>query len=109
MTSSKFFQQGFLKWEKQGKLYRLDKDMLPTKFKDATLCKGQLEVIQKVQKVVQRGGVELIEDDGTIHFNDGMSMQLPWSTTNVAFVHCSAGAFNYSKQTKKPAPVFSRN
>ena len=109
MTSSKFFQQGFIKWEKYGKIYRFNKDMLPTKFKDATLCKVQLQFIQKVQKVVRRGRVELIEDDGMIHFNDGMSIQLPWLTTNVAFVHCSAGAFNYSKQTKKPPPVFSRN
>jgi len=110
VTSSDFFQRGFLEWEKQGKIYRFDKDILPTKFKDATLSKSELAMIQKVKRVVRSGRVERIDDDGTLHFNDGTSLSLPWpssSASDTLFVHCSAGAFNYSKQTKKPPPVFT--
>eukprot|EP00584_Thalassiosira_punctigera_P023943 CAMPEP_0172555484 /NCGR_PEP_ID=MMETSP1067-20121228/58442_1 /TAXON_ID=265564 ORGANISM="Thalassiosira punctigera, Strain Tpunct2005C2" /NCGR_SAMPLE_ID=MMETSP1067 /ASSEMBLY_ACC=CAM_ASM_000444 /LENGTH=531 /DNA_ID=CAMNT_0013344007 /DNA_START=157 /DNA_END=1752 /DNA_ORIENTATION=+ len=109
--SSDFFQRGFLQWEKQGRIYRFDEDILPTKFKDATLSKGELELIKKVKRVVRNGRVKSIDDDGTLRFSDGTTVSLPWSSAAVPdtlFVHCSAGAFNYSKQTKKPPPVFSR-
>jgi hypothetical protein len=110
IESEDFFQRGFLEWEKKGKIYRFDKDILPTKFKDATLSLNELALIKNVKRVVRNGRVESIDDSGTIHFAGGTKMLLPWpssSTTDTTFVHCSAGAFNYSKQTKKPPPVFS--
>ena len=110
IESKDFFQRGFLEWEKKGKMYRFDKDILPTKFKDATLSKSELEVIKNVKRVVRNGRVDSIDDCGTIHFVGETSMKLPWEssfTSETTFVHCSAGAFNYSKQTKKPPPIFS--
>ncbi len=109
LISNEFFHRGFLEWERRGKVYRFDKDVLPTKFKDATLCKEELDLLRKVTRVVRRGRVESIDDGGTMHFDDGTSMEIPWSTTDTTYVHCSAGAFNYSKRTKKPPPVFSRS
>ncbi|KAL3777907.1 hypothetical protein ACHAW5_007813 [Stephanodiscus triporus] len=109
LRSTDFFQNGFLEWEKQGKVYRFDEDIVPTKFKDATLCKGELDVLRRVTRVVRKGRIESIDDRGTMHFNDGTSMPLPWSSADTLFVHCSAGAFNYSERTKKPPPVFSRH
>lgn len=108
LTSTEFFQRGFVEWEKKGKAYRFQKDVLPTKFKDATLCSSELEFIAQVTRVVRKGRVLSIDDSGSIHFNDGTFMQLPWSSgpVHTTFVHCSAGAFNYSKQLKKPPPVF---
>mmetsp|Transcript_12526 Transcript_12526/g.17990 ORF Transcript_12526/g.17990 Transcript_12526/m.17990 type:complete len:541 (+) Transcript_12526:167-1789(+) len=110
IESEDFFQRGFLEWEKKGKVYRFDEDILPTKFKDATLSKSELALIKTVKRVVRNGRVESIDDEGTIHFAGGTTMSLPWSSSSTAdttFVHCSAGAFNYSKQTKKPPPIFS--
>jgi len=112
VTSKEFFQNGFLKWEMQGKVYRFDKDILPTKFKDATLSKSELALLQQVKRVVRNGRVKSIEDDGTLTFADGTTLDLPWSsssTKDTTFIHCSAGAFNYSKQTQKPPPIFGPN
>lgn len=116
ISSEDFFQRGFLEWEKQGKVYRFDKDILPTKFKDATLSKRELALIKNVKRVVRNGRVESIDNNGALHFADGTTISLPWSSatdsnavSGTAFVHCSAGAFNYSKQTKNPPPVFSHN
>ena len=111
LKSSDFFQRGFLEWEKQGKIYRFDKNILPTKFKDATLSLSELALIKNVKRVVRNGRVASIDDKGTIEFIDGSSLPLPWkgqkAATDTTFVHWSAGAFNYSKQTKKPPPVFT--
>lgn len=111
IESEEFFQRGFLEWERKGKVYRFNEDILPTKFKDATLSKSELALIKNVKRVVRNGRVESIDNEGTIHFAGGRTtMPLPWSsssTTDTTFVHCSAGAFNYSKQTKKPPPIFS--
>ncbi len=81
-------------------IYRFDEYILPTKFKDATLSKGKLELIKKVKRVVRNGRVKLIDDDSTLRFSNGTTVLLPWSSAAVPdtlFVHCSAGAFNYSQ------------
>jgi len=111
LKSSDFFQRGFLEWEKQGKVYRFDKKILPTKFKDATLSLSELALIKNVKRVARNGRVASIDDMGTIEFIDGSSLPLPWkgqkAATDTTFVHCSAGALNCSKQTKKPPQVFT--
>lgn len=120
ISSTNFFQRGFVEWEKRGKIYRFDDTILPTKFKDATLSKEEMALIKSVKRVVRNGRVSSIDDDGTLHFADGTVLPPPWKEENSAaagsavvdktlFVHCSAGAFNYSKQTKKPPPIFGRH
>lgn len=120
VTSDDFFQNGFLEWERRGKVYRLDEGgALPTKFKDATLCKDEMATIKRVTKVVRhRGRVRSIGDGGDLRFEDGTTVPLPWSSSSggggdssavgeTTFVHCSAGAFNYTKQPDSvPPPVF---
>ena len=110
VKSEDFFQNGFLDWERTGKVYRLNSDAeaLPTKFKDATLCKEEMAVIKKVTRVISHHGrVKAIGDNGDLQFVDGSTVSLPWGTTDdTTFVHASAGAFNYSKHPDSSPPVF---
>ena len=98
-------QQAFLQWEQQGKVYRLDTSILPSKFKDATLSLEELTLLRKVKHVIRgQGRVTQIDDAGGLHFENGTTLSLPWCKHNASqindtlFVHCSAGAFNYTKQ-----------
>ena len=109
VLSDDFFHKGFLEWEKTGRVYRLNKDVLPTKFKDSTLCKREMETIQKVTNVISHHGrVKSISDNGDMNFEDSSVVSLPGghSTADTIFVHCSAGAFNYSKHPNKSPPVY---
>ena len=116
-TSPDCLQQAFLQWEQEGKVYRLDPRSLPTKFKDATLSQEELTQLRTVTNVIRgRGRVTQISDAGELHFQDGSAMTLPWNdsaasatTTTTTFVHCSAGAFNYTKQPvgSSTPPVFT--
>ena len=105
-----FFQRGFLDWEREGKIYRLDPNHRPTKFKDATLSRSELQILQ-LARIIRRGRVMSIRGDGGLVFEDGSAMDLPegWSTDSMAYVHCSAGAFNYTSQPVggEFPPVFS--
>lgn len=112
-ASPNCLQQAFLKWEQQGKVYRLDANVLPTKFKDATLSKQELATLQTVTNVIRgRGRVTQITTSGDLHFENGSVLELPWKNSDnykTTFVHCSAGAFNYTKQQpgSGPLPVFA--
>ena len=102
-----FFQKGFLEWEKTGRVYRLHEDALPTKFKDATLCKREMDIIQKVTNVISHHGrITSISDSGAMNFEDGTVVPLSdgQSLAHTVFVHCSAGAFNYSKHPNNESP-----
>ena len=107
-----FFQKGFLEWESTGRVYRLHEDALPAKFKDATLCKQEMDIIQKVTNVISHHGrVDSISDSGDMNFEDGTVVPLSdgQSVADTVFVHCSAGAFNYSKHPNKSPPVYGDN
>ena len=107
LGSPEFFQRGFLEWERRGKVYSLIKTV-SNKIQGRNVGRGELGLLRKVTRVVRKDRVGSIDDDGTMHFDDGTLMRIPWSAANTAFVHCSAGAFNSSERTKKPHPVFSR-
>lgn len=107
-----FFQKGFLEWESTGRVYRLHEDALPAKFKDATLCKQEMDIIQKVTNLISHHGrVDSISDSGDMNFEDGTVVPLSdgQSVADTVFVHCSAGAFNYSKHPNKSPPVYGDN
>ena len=116
VKSEDFFQNGFLEWERSGKVYRMKAmpTQLPTKFKDATLCKKEMAVIKKVTRVIgHHGRVKAISDNGDLQFVDGTTLPLPWAASNggngaddTTFVHASAGAFNYSKHLDASPPPF---
>jgi len=103
----------FLEWERRGHLYRLDTDTVPTKFRDATLDKDELEMLRRVTHIARGGRVrEVRSSDGALVLEDGTVFELPWdeaAPSDTLYVHCSAGAFNYSKQKRKEAtePVFA--
>ena len=107
-------QQTFVSWEKEGKVYRLcEPNILPTKFKDATLSKSELETLKRIpdSNVVRRKGrVSEIRDDGRLVMDTGTIIDLPFSDpspSKTTYVHCSAGAFNYTKQIGEDTiPVF---
>eukprot|EP00532_Pseudo-nitzschia_australis_P009154 CAMPEP_0168178746 /NCGR_PEP_ID=MMETSP0139_2-20121125/9368_1 /TAXON_ID=44445 /ORGANISM="Pseudo-nitzschia australis, Strain 10249 10 AB" /LENGTH=599 /DNA_ID=CAMNT_0008098317 /DNA_START=72 /DNA_END=1871 /DNA_ORIENTATION=+ len=108
-----FFQRGFLEWEKQGHVYRLDPSVVPTKFKDATLSRNELAVLQTaVPRMVRGHRISEITDRGRLVFvgNDNDDVEhgfdLPFPVEDTLFVHCSAGAFHCSKSNKSPPPIF---
>jgi len=103
--------QAFADWEQQGKVYRMDPNVTPTKFKDATLSKEELDVLRTVP-TLRHGRVQRILDDGTLVFVNGHEEALPegWTVDDTAFIHCSAGAFHCSSQMgAKVRPVFEDN
>lgn len=102
-----FFQRGFIEWEKQGHIYRLDSSVIPTKFKDATLSLDELAILKKaVPRMVRSGRISEITDTGSMVFQDGSIMDLPFSLEDTLFLHCSAGAFHCSKSNQNPPPIF---
>ena len=121
VQSADFLQDGFRKLEEEGKVYRFSEDILPNKFKDATLCKRELSLLKRVTNVVRGARVEEICDDGSLRLAGGSRVPHPWANphlsaeenaelarTTTTFVHCSAGAFNYHKLLGKQfPPLFS--
>lgn len=117
---NKWIQDTYLQWEQQGKVYRLDSSQttLPTKFRDATLSKDELWKLQQVPTI--RGSrIAEIRDNGDMvmvntttstnksnNGGGGRVVSLPWgqdaaAVQNTTFVHCSAGAFHYTKQQQQ--------
>ena len=107
---SAFFQKGFMEWEKQGHIYRLDPSVVPTKFKDATLSQYELSVLQKaVPRMVRAGRITEITEAGSMIFQDGSIMNLPFPVDDTTFIHCSAGAFHCSKSNQSSPPIFDKH
>jgi hypothetical protein len=107
---SDFLQRGFHEWEKQGHIYRIDPSVVPTKFKDATLSLEELTILQgAVPQKVQKGRISEITNKGEMIFQDGTTMELPFPVDDTLFIHCSAGAFNFTKSNKSPPSIFEKN
>ena len=120
LDSTERVQETFAKWEQEGKIYRLfseDGKEWPTKFNDATLSKDELAVLRSIPAanlVRGRGRVQRIDSQtGALVLQDGSSVALPWTTApghKTTYVHCSAGAFNYTHQRGlPPTPVFDQH
>mmetsp|Transcript_9653 Transcript_9653/g.11137 ORF Transcript_9653/g.11137 Transcript_9653/m.11137 type:complete len:514 (+) Transcript_9653:24-1565(+) len=107
---SEFLQRGFHEWEKQGHIYRIDPSIVPTKFKDATLSLKELKTLQNtVPRKLFNGRVSEITDKGNMIFQDGSTIELPFPVEDTLFIHCSAGAFHFTKGNKSPPPIFDNN
>mmetsp|Transcript_71612 Transcript_71612/g.108155 ORF Transcript_71612/g.108155 Transcript_71612/m.108155 type:complete len:655 (+) Transcript_71612:115-2079(+) len=96
-----------------------DNDDEPTQFKDATLDQEELRLLRTIKQVVRKSRLQRIDDDGTLVLADGRHVSLPWMTMTVdddddetqqhqqqqqkvnqtLFVHCAAGAFQYTNRT----------
>jgi hypothetical protein len=104
-------------------VYRFSDEILPSHFKDATLCKRELALLKRVTNVVRGARVEEICADGSMRLAGGSVVTLPWTAglssdaeraefarSSTTFVHCSAGAFNYHKLLGKQfPPLFAPN
>ena len=80
--SPDFLQRGFERLEAQGKMYRLDPSVSPTKFMDATLNRAEVETLREVVPrcvLSGHGRVSAISDDGMLTFEDGATVTLPWA------------------------------
>jgi L-lysine 6-monooxygenase (NADPH-requiring)/NAD(P)-binding Rossmann-like domain len=113
-------QKAFQLWELEGKIHRFvfghddssSSSSLPTKFQDATLSKDELKVLQSIPTrnlARGKGRVAAIQNDGSLLMEDNTTVvELPFpNVQDITYVHCSAGAFNYTKQIgSPPRPVF---
>jgi len=97
VDTADFLQRGFEQLEKEGKVYRIDPAVTPTKFMDATLSRREVEVLRGCAASILRGGRVAALSPTELIFADGKAVQLPWAGDGVqtTFVHCTAGAFNF--------------
>ena len=98
---------------------------LPTRSMNATLSLIELKKLQSVRQVIYgRGRITSIEtvlsgrrQKPVLHFDSGWALSFPWRDTSSSprpfafpiFVHCTAGAFNFSARGDQRAPpIFER-
>lgn len=98
LKNGKEAQDIFLSMEKTGGIMRLDKAILPKKWRCATVSPEELTQLKRIKNIIRKGRVDRITDkeiqlqQGTIAYQ-----------ANTLFVDCSANAL--SKQA--PSPIFS--
>ena len=75
---------------------------------DATLNNSEVETLRQVTNIIRHGRVAEIVGSSDLKFADGTVVPLPWGSEQATtFVHCSAGAFNFSGSAKEAhKPVF---
>lgn len=88
----------FLSLERQGSVSRLDPDILPSKWRCATVSRSEMQQIRSLQNVVRMGRVERIE-------NDRIVLQQGEITTGPDTLHIDCTANGLAKLP--PAPIFS--
>jgi len=106
-SSVEYMQHGFHELDKQGKVFRIDPSIEPTKFVNATLDEREVEVLRRVAaNIIRKGRISRITDSGSLCFADGSIQPLPWGDgRSTTFVHCSAGAFNFSSSAVESRPA----
>lgn len=87
----------YLELEARDELFRIDRSVYPTMFHGATISRGELEILQRVENTVRGQRVTALAP-GIMQLN-GTVQQVP---TDTLFIDCTARAFNY----KIPKPVF---
>ena len=60
VNNNKLADEAFLDLEKIGNVFRLDKNIRPTKWKCATISKKELETVRKIQNVIRMGRVKKV-------------------------------------------------
>ena len=88
----------FLVMEKKGGILRLDKDILPTKWKCATINSEELMQLQSIKNKIRKGRITHITRE-RIYFQE-KSITYP---ENTLFVNCSSDGLAKRKKT----PIFS--
>lgn len=82
--------------EETGVLMRLDKTILPTRYRAATVNKAEVKKLQRVKNIIRKGRIESIEP-GKLIFQSGEEMPVDLKTL---FVDCSANSTLFSPKKK---------
>ena len=85
VNNNKLADEAFLDLEKIANVFRLDKDIRPTKWKCATISKKELETVRKIQNVIRKGKVKKVTSNN-IFLERGKEQNTERSIT----VDCSA-------------------
>ena len=86
----------YFRLERNGVLMRLDENILPTRFRFATVSPGELQRLRRVRNIVRRGRVAAL-DQASITFHSGERMELPEGTL---VVDCSRNSTDWPHQKK---------
>ena len=100
VNNNKLADEAFLDLEKIGHVFRLDKEIRPTKWKCATISKKELETVRKIKNVIRKGRVKKVSKNN-IFLERGKERNTEMSIT----VDCSACGLA-SRPEKK---IFSEN
>ena len=98
VLQSNNLEEVFLQTEKAGSFMRLDPSVWPTKFRCATVDRGELAALRSVEKVIRLGRVKRIEPS-TITLDDGEIA----TSTDALHVNCTADGL----AKRPPRPVFA--
>jgi len=91
----------FDRLEESGAMLRIDPARRPTMFHYATISKGEIEQLRRIENVLRQGRVESIEPDA-IHFANGKRAPANPATL---YIDCTATAVEFAAETR---PVFER-
>ena len=100
VNNNRLADEAFVDLEKIGNVFRLDKDIRPTKWKCATISNKELETVRNIQNVIRKGRVKKVTNNN-IFLERGKERNTEMSIT----VNCSACGLA-SRPEKK---IFSEN
>jgi len=89
-------EEGLLNLEEAGILTRLDKNILPTRYRAATVSEDELEKLNKVKNIIRKGRIERIEP-GKLIFLSGEEMTIDSKTI---YIDCSVNGTIFKPQKK---------
>lgn len=100
VNENEFADDAFLELEKTGDVFRLNKEIMPAKWKCASIIKKELDTIRKIQNVIRKGRVKKVTKNN-IFLEHGREQNLEKSIN----IDCSAGGLDPRPEKK----IFSEN
>ena len=82
--------------EKNGIWMRLDKNIVPTRFRYATMTKAEVEKLKNVKNVIRKGRIASINTE-RVKFESGEEMNLPEDTV---VVDCARNSTKFPQDKK---------
>ena len=86
----------YQRFEKNGVMMRLDPNILPTRFRYATMSKAEVERLKTVKNIIRKGRIASIETD-KVTFESGEEMSLPEDTV---VVDCARNSTKFPQDKK---------
>ena len=100
VDDNEFVDDAFLELEKIENVFRLDDEIMPTKWKCATISKRELQTIRKIQNVIRKGRVKKLTKTN-VFLERGKEQNFDRSIN----IDCSAGGLAPRAEKK----IFSKN